>query len=148
MYTPCRATCGDAELIRCNSFSSKCCAWLAGASPTGTWTKIKRKHCADTKHDTSFSTLAAAQAFCLKQGPGACSGLYDDSCDSKGSFYACKVGDFKASSLGSCIYVVAGKDEFIRAKTCALCCMLTCMCTRFDARTRVSLSISLGYGGW
>ena len=106
----------------------------------GVWGKITRKHCVDTI-GSAFSTLTAAKAFCLKQGPSACSGVYDDSCDGKGSFYACRVGDFAPSNIGSCIYVVAEKDEFIRAKNCALCCMLTCMCTRFDTRTRVSLSI-------
>ena len=138
MYTPCRATCGDAELIRCNSFSSKCCAWLAGVSPTrspptGTWTKITRKHCANTKHGTSFSTLTAAQAFCLRQGPSACSGVYDGSCDGKGSFYACKVGAFDSSSIGSCIYT-APKQGWFRVKYCALCRMLTCVCTQLDTR--------------
>ena len=125
---------------------------MAGVSPTripptGTWTKITRKHCANTQLGTSFSTLTAAQAFCLQQGPSACSGVYDDSCDGKGGFFACRVGGYSPSSLGSCIYTVAEKDEFIRAKSCALCCTLTCMCTRFDTRTRVLLAIGLGYTG-
>ena len=142
---------GDAKLIRCNSFSSKCCACLAGPSPmrsppTGTWTKITRKHCANTMYGSSFSTLTAAQVFCLQQGPSICSGVYDDRCDSQSSFYACKVGGFDSSSIGSCIYIAATKDEFIRVKDCALCCMLACMCTQLDTRTRVLLAIGLGNG--
>ena len=114
--------------------------------PTGTWTKIRSKHCANTKHVSSFSTLTAAQAFCLQQGPSACSGVYDDSCDGKGSFYACKAGNFDTSSIGSCIYTLATKDEFRRAKSCAICCMLTCMCTQLDTRMRLLLAIGLEYG--
>merc|ERR1712176_866493 len=89
--------------------------------PTGTWTKITRKHCANTMYGSSFSTLTAAQVFCLQQGPSICSGVYDDRCDSQSSFYACKVGGFDSSSIGSCIYIAATKDEFIRVKSCALC---------------------------
>merc|ERR1712176_1011171 len=93
--------------------------------PTGTWTKITRKHCANTMYDSSFSTLTAAQRFCLQQGPSICSGVYDDRCDSQSSFYACKVGGFDFSSIGSCIYIAATKDEFIRVKSCALCSVKT-----------------------
>ena len=112
----------------------------------GVWSKITSKHCGNTRDDRSFSTLAAAKAFCLKQGPSACSGVYDDRCDSQSSFYACKVGGFDSSSLGSCIYIAATKDEFIRVKSCALCCMLACMCTQLDTRTHVLLAMGLGNG--
>ena len=114
--------------------------------PTGTWTKITRKHCANTMYGSSFSTLTAAQVFCLQQGPSICSGVYDDRCDSQSSFYACKVGGFDSSSIGSCIYIAATKDEFIRVKFCALCCMLACMCTQLDTRARVLLAIGLRNG--
>merc|ERR1712151_806822 len=85
------------------------------------------RHCVNTNHDTSFSTLADAQAFCLQLGPSACSGVYDSHCDGGGSFYACKLGAFYFSSKGSCIYIVEEKDEFmfIRAKSCALCSAVT-----------------------
>ena len=86
------------------------------------WTKRTSKHCANTKHGSAFSTLTAAQDFCLQQGPSACSGVYDDGCDGKGSFYACKVGAFDSSSIGSCIYTAA-KHGWLRAKYCALYCM-------------------------
>ena len=86
------------------------------------WTKRTSKHCANTKHGSAFSTLTAAQDFCLQQGPSACSGVYDDGCDGKGSFYACKVGAFDSSSIGSCIYTAA-KNGWFRVKYCALYCM-------------------------
>ena len=58
----------------------------------------------------------------MQQGPSACSGVYDDGCDGKGSFYACKVGAFDSSSIGSCIYTAA-KNGWFRVKDCALYCM-------------------------
>ena len=73
----------------------------------GVWSKMTSKHCGNTRDDRSFSTLAAAKAFCLKQGPSACSGVYDESCDGKGNFYACKVGTVQSSPRGSCIYTAA-----------------------------------------
>ena len=87
------------------------------------WTKRTSKHCANTKHGSAFSTLTAAQDFCLQQGPSACSGVYDDGCDGKGSFFACKLfGAFDSSSIGSCIYTAA-KNGWFRVKYCALDCM-------------------------
>ena len=128
-------------LVRCTKVTT-----TAKTGFSDSWTKATSKHCANTKHGSAFSTLTAAQDFCLQQGPSACSGVYDDGCDGKGSFYACKAGNFDTSSIGSCIYTLATKDEFRRAKSCAICCMLTCMCTRFDTRTRVLLAIAVGYG--
>ena len=69
------------------------------------WRKITSTHCFFTQYDIEFSRLAAAQAFCLQQGPSACSGVYDHGCDGKGSFRACKVGTFHRSPSGSCIYI-------------------------------------------
>merc|ERR1712176_1043574 len=80
-------------------------------------TKATNKHCANTKHGSAFSTLTAAQAFCLQQGPSACSGVYDDGCDGKGSFYACKVGVFDSSSIGSCIYTAAKNGVMTTPRT-------------------------------
>ena len=110
------------------------CAWYpphlilhlaATATPANvgfsdSWTKRKRKRCANTEHGGSFSTLTAAQAFCLKQGSSACSGVYDDHCDGKGSFLACKLGGFASSSMGSCIYTTDIKGWFM-VKYCFLC---------------------------
>ena len=88
----------------------------------GVWSKITSKHCGNTRDDRSFSTLAAAKAFCLKQGPSACSGVYDDSCDGKGNFYACKVGTFQSSFMGSCIYTAAkGVFEQCDDAWCIIC---------------------------
>ena len=84
------------------------------------WTVISHKRCANTKHGGSFSTLTAAQAFCLKQGSSACSGVYDDHCDGKGSFLACKLGGFASSSMGSCVYTTDIKGWFM-VKYCFLC---------------------------
>ena len=88
----------------------------------GVWSKITSKHCGNTRDDRSFSTLAAAKAFCLKQGPSACSGVYDYSCDGKGNFYACKVGTFQSSPRGSCIYTAAkGVFEQCDEAWCIIC---------------------------
>ena len=84
------------------------------------WTQRKRKRCANTEHGGSFSTLIAALAFCEKQGSSACSGVYDDHCDGKGSFLACKLGGFASSSMGSCIYTTDIKGWFM-VKYCFLC---------------------------
>ena len=86
----------------------------------GVWSKITSKHCSNTRDDRSFSTLAAAKAFCLQQGPSICSGVYDDRCDGKGSFLACKLGGFASSSMGSCIYTTDIKGWFM-VKYCFLC---------------------------
>merc|ERR1719183_3345205 len=68
------------------------------------WTKRTGKHCYQHKYESGFPTLAAAQAFCLEQGPTECSGVYDTNCDGKDGFYACKIAAFKHSSAGSCVY--------------------------------------------
>ena len=92
----------------------------ANVGLSDSWTVISHKRCANTKHGGSFSTLTAAQAFCLKQGSSACSGVYDDHCDGKGSFLACKPGDFASSSMGSCIYTTDIQGWFM-VKYCFLC---------------------------
>ena len=92
----------------------------ANVGLSDSWTVISHKRCANTKHGGSFSTLTAAQAFCLKQGSSACSGVYDDHCDGKGSFLACKLGGFASSSMGSCIYTTDIKGWFM-VKYCFLC---------------------------
>ena len=101
------------------------CTKMTTTTKTGfsdSWTKRTSKHCANTKHGSAFSTLTAAQDFCVQQGPSTCSGVYDDGCDGKGSFYACKVGAFDSSSIGSCIYTAA-KNGWFRVKYCSLYCM-------------------------
>ena len=92
----------------------------ANVGSSDSWTVIPHKRCANTKHGGSFSTLTAAQAFCLKQGSSACSGVYDDHCDGKGSFLACKPGGFASSSMGSCIYTTDIQGWFM-VKYCFLC---------------------------
>ena len=61
-------------------------------------------HCAKTKYNDAFSTLEAAQAFCLQKGNAHCNAVYDEKCDGKGTFYACRVATFQSSSVGSCIH--------------------------------------------
>ena len=78
----------------------------SAAGPTAfTWTKVRLKHCnaASQKHTRSYTTLASAQAACRGLGR-ACSGVYDNSCDGKNTFFACREGITFSKSSASCIY--------------------------------------------
>merc|ERR1712176_1377167 len=74
--------------------------------PGNNWIKVTKQHCSSTKHSTGFSSMAGAQQFCLQQGPVKCSGVYDDTCDGKGTFYACLAKPLATSSVGSCVFKI------------------------------------------
>ena len=77
------------------------------------WAKITGKHCSNNKHATAYTSLESAQEACHNLG-NECAGVYDQSCDEAGLFYACKPGDFSFSG-SSCVYT-----EWIvhRGRTC------------------------------
>merc|ERR1719361_1018801 len=56
--------------------------------PLPQWNKVIKKHCLNSKHAKKYQFLADAQKACLGLG-NKCSGVYDSSCDDKGTFYAC-----------------------------------------------------------
>merc|ERR1719221_1090254 len=66
------------------------------------WAKSTKKHCFSTKHSAKYKSVYEAQEACLKLG-SKCSGVYDDTCDGKGDFYACTEAKWAISS-SSCIY--------------------------------------------
>jgi len=71
--------------------------------PHTAWPKISNKHCAGTKADSkTYLTRAAAAAACRLNSK--CSGIYDPSCDAKGSWYTCTKNAYASSGMGSCIF--------------------------------------------
>merc|ERR1711920_784645 len=72
-----------------------------------TWQKWSKVHCANSSIK-SFTSAAAAMQYCQQQGVSKCSGVYDDSCDGKGTFHACNTKAFASSSMGSCVHKLAG----------------------------------------
>merc|ERR1712076_32823 len=70
--------------------------------PLPQWNKVIKKHCLNSKHAKKYQFLADAQKACLGLG-NKCSGVYDSSCDDKGTFYACTTAKWSTSS-SSCIY--------------------------------------------
>merc|ERR1712051_696391 len=79
------------------------------APAKATWQKIAKTHCAGNTVGSAFKTAADAQKYCQQQGPSKCSGVYDDSCDGKGTFFACDTKTHLSSSMGSCIHKLAAK---------------------------------------
>merc|ERR1712226_408110 len=80
------------------------------------WTKNTKKHCFSTKHPAKYKTLAEAQKACKGLG-NKCSGVYDESCDGKNTFYACTTAKW-ATSTSSCVYT-ALKPTTPKPKTTA-----------------------------
>merc|ERR1711981_6179 len=73
-----------------------------------TWHKVEKHHCSRNTVGGSFKTAADAQKYCAAQGSSKCSGVYDDSCDNKGTFYACNLKPHLSSGIGSCVHKLAG----------------------------------------
>jgi hypothetical protein len=66
------------------------------------WPKMSLQHCAGSKAvSTGYSSKASAQAACAKNSK--CSGIYDPSCDARGTWYQCNYSKYLRSSY-SCVY--------------------------------------------
>ncbi len=76
-----------------------------------TWQKWSKQHCSGQSIKT-YSTAAAAMAYCKSVGPSKCSGVYDERCDGKGNFLACNTQKYSTSSAGSCVHKLAGWCRF------------------------------------
>merc|ERR1712151_1114382 len=72
-----------------------------------TWQKWSKTHC-NGQSIKSFSNAADAMKYCQQVGPYKCSGVYDEKCDGKGTFYACNTKAYSSSSIGSCVHKLAG----------------------------------------
>ena len=77
----------------------------AFAPTVTTWTNVEKKHCAQNKFSDPYTTLLEAQNACANLG-SSCAGVYDQKCDGTDNFYLCRVGAFKSSSSGSCVYTL------------------------------------------
>ena len=64
-------------------------------------TKQSRKHCNGNTVGSTYSSLSAAEAACLTNSQ--CTGVYDDNCDNRGSFYQCNSAALQTST-SSCVY--------------------------------------------
>merc|ERR1712032_394970 len=84
------------------SKSSVCAKDVSGPDAIP-WIKTSNVHRASNKFKTGFSTMSKAQRHCLSIGAN-CKSVYDSSCDGSGPFYVCKVGTYKPSGQGSCVY--------------------------------------------
>ena len=59
------------------------------------------KHCFDDKYG-NFSTFEDAKSNCT--AGSNCQGVYDDECDSSGSYYLCPLNVALVDSSSSCVY--------------------------------------------
>merc|ERR1719326_808034 len=80
------------------------------------WQKWSSQHCNGNNVGGAFKTLAEAQAYCQKVGPHKCTGVYDEKCDGKDSFYACDSKPYMKSTSGSCVYKQAGYGSLTTKK--------------------------------
>lgn len=69
--------------------------------------KKVKKHCAGNRFPVSYATRATAEAACAREGPTKCSGVYDVSCNDRGSWYLCKMQALRTSG-SSCVYQRGG----------------------------------------
>ena len=74
-----------------------------------TWKALHNKHCSRTTYGATYSSLAAAENACSRTNK--CGGVYDSSCNMRGSFKLCvanrKLG-VSSSKRHSCVYSCTG----------------------------------------
>ena len=89
---------------------------LCSSISTPDWTKQLNKHCYGNTGGLAYPSLSAAEAACGANSK--CSGVYDSSCDSSGSFYQCDSSSLQTSS-SSCVYTkpLAGPSSSRRRAT-------------------------------
>ena len=102
---------GKGTFYACNTKKLQSSSMGSCVHKAETWAKWSNQHCSG-QSIKSFSTAAAAKTYCAKAGPSTCSGVYDDSCDGKGTFYACNTKTYAKSSMGSCVHRLAGWWRF------------------------------------
>ena len=135
---PCKAT--DMNPVFCSDFGGmygQCAKWNIDSQCGTGWTKQPLKHCAQNRFPMSYSTKAAAQAACDGEGASKCQGIYDVSCNDKGSWYLCKPGPLSTSG-SSCVY----KSQ--SAATIACCASADCS-DQSTAEVKCSTNTAAGY---
>lgn len=78
----------------------------------GDYVKKTKKHCAREKlggRDGEATNLWVAKDKCSSNPK--CGGVYDSSCDNKGTFYLCKKGFTESKSSSSCVYLKSGNGS-------------------------------------
>merc|ERR1712151_4762 len=102
---------GKGTFYACNTNKLQSSGMGSCVHKAETWQKWSNQHCSG-QSIKSFSNAADAMKYCADVGPKTCSGVYDDSCDGKGTFYACNTKGYSKSAMGSCVYRIpkSGSD--------------------------------------